>query len=194
MTDKFKYRESKEENPEEKEKIARKAAGLIEPHDIVFIGEGTTPSLILSYTDPQMPFTVFSNNHGIVIEGSGMKMVAKLIFLGGKFNSTTCSTAGSFTLEMIGRINASKVFLGVDGFSLRAGLTASNHDIAAINRAMIRQTTGSVILLSHFSKFGLVAAMEIAKPKEIDALITNIKMSRDFLEDMESLGIRLITA
>jgi len=194
MTDKFKYRKSKEENPEEKEKIARKAAGLIEPHDVVFIGEGTTASLILSNADPEMPFTVFSNNHGIAAEINGTTMVAELIFLGGRYNSVSCSTAGSFVLEMIDRINANKVFLGVDGFSLQAGLTASNQDFAAINRAMIRQTTGSVIIMSHFSKFGLVAAMEIAKPKEIDVLITNIKMSRDFSEDMESQGIRLITA
>ena len=121
-------------------------------------------------------------------------MAAELICLGGRYNSVTCATAGSAALEMIGRINASKVFLGVDAFSLRAGLTASNQDIAAINRAMIRHTTGSVIIMSHSSKFGLVAAMEIAKPKEIDVLITSTKMSKDFSDDMESLGIRLITA
>jgi len=194
MTDKFKYRKSKEENPEEKEKIARKAAGLIEPHDVIFIGEGATASLILTFADPEMPFTVFSNNHGIIAEISGMTMVAELICLGGRYNSVTCSTAGSVALEMIGKINANKVFLGVDGFSLRAGLTGSNREIVAINRAMIRQTTGSVVLMSHLSKFGLVAAMEIAKPKEIDILITNIKMSKDFSENMEPLGIRLITA
>ena len=52
MTDKFQYQQSKEENPEKKESIARKAAELIEPHDVVFIGEGTTASLTLSYVDP----------------------------------------------------------------------------------------------------------------------------------------------
>ncbi|GEM_PF-4172613 len=36
--------------------------------------------------------------------------------------------------------------------------------------------------------------MEIAKPKEIDILITNLKMSRDFCNDMKSLGIKVVIA
>lgn len=194
MTDTFQYQQSKEENPEEKESIARKAAELIEPHDVVFIAEGTTASLILSYVDPEMPFTVFSNNHGIATEIGSLTMAAELILLGGRYNSVTYATAGNLTLEIIERINANKVFLGADGFSLRTGLTTSNQDIAAINRAMIRHTTGSVILMSHHTKLGLVAAMEIAKPKEIDILITNLKMSRDFCNNMKSLGIKVVLA
>jgi len=194
LTDKFKFQKSKEENPQETKSIARKAAELIEPHDVIFIGEGTTASLILSFVDPEMPFTVFSNNHGIAAEIDNLTMSAELILLGGNYNSVTYATAGSLTLEIIERINADKVFLGVDGFSLRTGLTASTQDITAINRAMIRNTAGSVIIMSHHSKFGLVAPMEIAKAKEINILITNLKMPQDFYNEMKSLGIKVILA
>lgn len=194
MTDKFKYQNSKEENPEEKKSIAQKAAELIKPHDVVFIGEGTTASLMLRHVQPNMPFTVFSNNHGIAAEISSMTISAELILLGGTYNCVTYATAGNFTLEMIERINADKVFLGVDGFSLRTGLTTSNQDIAVINRAMIRHTTGQVIIMLDHTKFGLVAAMEIAKPKEIDILITNWKIPMDFYNDLESLDIKIVKA
>jgi len=194
VRNKFKYLNSKEENFEEKESITRKAAELIEPNDVVFVGEGTTASLLLRHVEPNMPFTVFSNNHGIAAEIDSMALSVDLVFLGGVFNTATFSTAGNFTLEMIERINANKVFLGADGFSLRAGLTTANQDIAAIDRAMIRHTTGQVIVMSDHTKFGLVAAMEIAKPKEIDILITNLKMSRDFYNDLESLDIKVIMA
>ena len=194
MTDKFKYQESKEENPEEKEKIARMAAELIEPHDVVFIGEGTTASMILSYVDRDMPCTVFSNNCGITAEIGSTALTAELILLGGKYNPVTYSTAGNVTLEIIERINANKVFLGVDAFSLRTGLTTSSQDIAAINRAMIRNTTGSVIIMSHHTKFGLVAAMEIAKAKEIDILITNLKMPKDFNNDLVAMDVEVVMA
>ncbi len=194
MTDKFKYQNSKEENPEEKEKIARKAVELIEPHDVVFIGEGTTASLLLSHVNPDVPFTVFTNNHGIAAEIGSAPISAELIFLGGTYNPVTCSTTGSFTLEMIERINANKVFLGVDAFSLRMGLTVGNPEFAAINRAMIRHTTGQVIIMSDHTKFGLVAALEVAKPKEIDVLVTNFKLSQEFYNDLESLDIEVILA
>ncbi|MCK5517601.1 MAG: DeoR/GlpR transcriptional regulator [Desulfobulbaceae bacterium] len=194
MTDKFKYQSSKEVNPEEKEKIARKAVELIQPHDVIFIGEGTTPSLILSHVDPGLPFTVFTNNHGIAAEIGNTPMSAELIFLGGVYNPVTYSTAGNYTLEMIDRINANKVFLGVDAFSLRMGLTTRNSEFAAIDRAMIRHTTGQVIAMSDHTKFGLVAALEVAKAREIDVLVTNFKMSQSFYNDLESLGIEVVLA
>ncbi len=194
MTDKFKYKSSKEENPEEKEKIVRKAVEFIEPNDVVFIGEGTTASLILSHANPDIPFTIYTNNHGIAAEIGSTPMSAELFFLGGMYNPVTYSTAGNITLEMIGRINADKVFLGVDAFSLQIGVTARNSEFAAINRAMIRQTTGKVIVMSDHTKFGLVAALEVAKPKEIDILVTNHKLSQEFYNDLESLDIEVILA
>ncbi len=194
VTSKFKYLSSKEENFEEKECIAKRAAELIEPNDVVFVGEGTTSSLLLRYVQPSMPFTVFSNNHGIVAEIDSRAISAEVILLGGVFNPATFATEGNFTLETIERINADKVFLGADGFSLRAGLTTANQNIAAIDRAMIRHTTGQVIVMSDHTKFGLVAAMEITKLKEIDVLITNLKMSEDFYNDLESLNIKVVMA
>jgi len=194
VTNKFKYQNSREENFEAKECIAKKAAKLIEPNDVVFIGEGATASLLLRYVQPNMPFTVFSNNHGIAAEIDTTTISFEMVFLGGVLNSETNATAGNFTLEMIERINANKVFLGADGFSVRAGLTSPNQDIAAIDRAMIRHTTGQVIIMSDHTKFGLVAAMEIAKLKEVDVLITNLAMPQDFYDDMASVNIQVITA
>lgn len=121
-------------------------------------------------------------------------MSSDLILLGGKYNSVTYATAGSLTLELIERINADKVFLGADGFSLRTGLTTSSQGIAAVNRAMIHNTAGSVIIMSHYTKFGLVAAFEIAKANEIDILITNLKMVQDLCDDMKSFDIKVVLA
>jgi len=192
VTGKFKYLNSKEERFEEKECIAKRAAELIEPNDVVFVGEGFTGSLLLRHVQPSMPFTVFSNNYGIVAEIDSRAISAEVIFLGGVFNPATFATEGNFALEMIERINADRVFLGADGFSLRAGLTTANQNIAAIDRAMIRHTTGQVIVMTDHTKLGLVAAMEIAKPEEVDVLITNLNMSEDFYHDLESLDIKVI--
>lgn len=193
-TTKFLYSSSKGVNPEEKKKIAAKAVGLVNAHETIFIGEGTTPSLILNYADPNLPFTVFTNNYGIAAELNNRELAAELIFLGGTYNPETCSTSGNYPLEMIERINADKVFLGADAFSLRGGLCTRNADFAAIDRAMIRNTRGEVIILSDHSKFGLIASLEIAKPKEIDIIVTNTKLSQQFYEDLASFNISVIDA
>ena len=190
----FQYKSNKEVNVEEKKKIAASAVEFIEAHDVIFIGEGTTPSLILNYVDPNLPFTVYTNNYGIASEISDRKMAATFNLLGGTYSPETCSTSGSMTLEMIGRINADKVFLGVDAFSLRSGLTTKNPEFAAIDRAMIRKTSGEVIILSDHTKFGMVETLEIAKPKEIDILVTNMKLSQQFCDDLAAFNIRVVDA
>lgn len=190
----FRYKSNKKVNVEEKKKIAARAVEFIEAHDVIFIGEGTTPSLMFHYVDPNLPFTVYTNNYGIANEISDKKLTATFNLLGGTYNPDTCSTSGSMTLEMIGRINADKVFLGVDAFSLRSGMTTSNPEFEAVNRAMIRKTTGEVIILSDHTKFGMVETLEIAKPKEIDILVTNIKLSEQFSDGLTPYNIRVVDA
>lgn len=194
MSSRFQYKSHRTVNLKEKKKIARMAVELIAAHDVIFIGEGTTLSLILNYVDPNLPFTVFTNNCGVVNEIGEKTIRAELTLLGGVYNHETCSTSGSIVLEMIERINANKVFLGADAFSLRSGLTTKHSEFAAVNRAMIRNTTGEVIVLSDHTKFGLVATLEIAKPKEIDIVVTNSKMTPQFQENFDAFNIKVIDA
>lgn len=189
---KFQYKSSIKENPREKELIAQKAASLIEPHDTVYIGEGTTAAQVIRHAVPGMPFTIFTNNLGVTAEMNGS--TAELILLGGSYNPATHALAGPLTMEMIRQVNASKVFLGADGLSLSSGLTTPNFEIALIERSMIRHTRGQVIAMAHHSKIGLVAEMSIAPLKHIDVLITNRELPTDFQKDLESLKVEVIIA
>ncbi len=73
-------------------------------------------------------------------------------------------------------------------------MTTKNPEFVAIDRAMIRHTSGQVIIMADHTKFGLVAALEVAKPKEIDVLVTDFKLSQEFYENMEALDIKVILA
>lgn len=189
---KFHYQSSIKENPREKQQIAQKAASLIEPHDSIYIGEGTTAAQVIRYAVPGMPFTIFTNNLGVTAEMKNA--TAELILLGGSYNPATHALAGPLTMEMIRQVNASKVFLGADGISLSAGLTALNLEIAVIERSMIRHTRGQVIVMADHPKIGLVAEMSIAPLKHIDVLVTNRKLPTDFQKDLESLKVEIVIA
>ena len=189
---KFRYSASGEKNLVEKQNIANRAAAMIEPHDTIYIGEGVTTAYVVRYAEPGKPFTIFTNNLGVVSEMTDS--AAELVLMAGTYNPGTHALEGPLTMEMIRQVNASKVFIGVDGLSLSAGLTTPNLDIAVIERSMIRHTRGLVIAMADHQKFGLVAAISIAPLKNIDVLITDREIPREFKQDLESMGVRVVIA
>ncbi len=188
----FHYRNSINENREQKEKIAQKAASLIEPHDTVYIGEGTTASMLVRFVDPALPFTIFTNNLGVISESETMNMAAELVVLPGTYNPRTHALAGPLTMEMIRQVNATKVFIGADGLSLSAGVSTPDLEVAAIERSMIQQTRGQVIVMADHPKFGLVAEISIAPLKHINVLITNRKIPSDFQKYLDKMGVHVV--
>lgn len=187
VIDKFHYNASAQKHPREKQLIARRAAGLIEPNDSVYIGEGVTAAQVIRYVEPAMPFTIFTNNLGLIAEVENK--AADLVVLGGTYNPSTRALAGPLTVEMIDQVNATKVFLGADGLSLSAGLTTPNLEIAMTERAMIRRTRGEVIVLADHTKFGLVAEVVITPVKNIDIIITDRQIPEDVRQNLASMNI-----
>jgi len=189
---KFFYRRSEAKNPREKTAIAKRAAVMIQPHDTIYIGEGVTASLVARYVDPDMPFTIFTNNLGVVTELG--KAAAELVLLPGTYDANTHSLAGPLTMEMIRQVHATAVFLGADALCLGAGLTTPDLQIAVIERSMIKYTRGRIIVMADHSKFGLMAEMTVAPLKQIDVLITDRKIPDDFHEELEALDVEVILA
>jgi DeoR family fructose operon transcriptional repressor len=189
---KFHYRNAIRENPEEKKRIAQKAASMIAPNDIVYIGEGTTASMVVRFVESALPFTIFTNNIGVTSEFELVNIAAELVLLPGTYNPMTNALAGPLTIEMIKQVNATKVFLGADGLSLRAGLSTPDLEIAVIERSMIQQTRGQVIVMADHPKFGLVAEMSIVPLKHIDVLITNRNIPVDFQKDLDKMGVQVV--
>ena len=91
LTGKFHYNHSVRENPVEKGRIASCASKMIEPNDMVYIGEGYTAAQIISHMDPHIHFTIFSNNLGVAAEIENKS--AELIMLPGTYDPVTNALA-----------------------------------------------------------------------------------------------------
>ena len=59
---------------------------------------------------------------------------------------------------------------------------------------MIQHTREKVIVLTDHSKFGLVAEISIAPLKQIDVLITNRKIPKDYQKSLDSMGVQVVIA
>ncbi len=159
---------------------------------MIYLGEGASTAEMMHFIDPEMPLTLFTNNLGAVphIENKA----AELIVLGGTYTPETHSLAGPITMEHIQQINATKVFLGVDGLSLSSGLTTPNLDIAVIERSMIQHTRGKVVVMADHSKFGLVAEVVVAPIHQINIIVTDRNVPGGFQKDLKQMGVKVIVA
>jgi DeoR family transcriptional regulator, fructose operon transcriptional repressor len=175
---------------EEKRRIAAAAAALIKPGETVFLGSGTTAAQVLRHVDPQLEARVITHNVGAAVEAEGLRI--ELVLLGGLYRSHSNALEGSLATDLVGGFFASKMLLGPDGMSLEEGLTTPSIGIAAVERAMLRQTRGEVLVLADSSKIGVVADVAICPLDRADVVIVDDGIGDGVLEELRRLGLRVV--
>ncbi len=174
---------------ENKDAIAKAAAGLIEDGDTVFINGGSTTHHIFRYIINNNVTVVTSNASCIgQVTHSGLD----LIVCGGHYYPESQSFYGGITNSIIEQINASKAIIGVHGISIRYGLTSPMYHAAETTRRMINRTRGEIIVVADHSKIGLVSDFVTAPVNRISTLITDYFPDEDYHREFLNLGIRVI--
>ena len=165
------YEQNTVTHAEEKERIAKAAAEMIEPHDTVFLGSGTTVVHMLRYIDPELLARVITHSLSAAVEARRLQI--ELFFLGGLYRPQLDTVEGTWPLDMIGQFHADKTFLGADCLDVSAGLTTPSIAVAGLELAMIRRTRGEVVVLADSSKIGLVGPVVICPLDQIDVVFVD---------------------
>lgn len=177
-------------NAHEKERIAQATAAMIKQGETVFLGSGTTATQVLSYVDPDLQARIVTHNLGAV--SSAQKKALDVIILGGLYRPRSNTVEGALSLEVLGNFHASKFILGADGVSLEEGITTASVGLAGVERAMIRQTRGEVIVLADRSKIGIVGDFVICTLDEIHTVVVDDGIDSDVRDEMLRRGLRVV--
>ena len=86
-----------------------------------------------------------------------------------------------------------KLFLGIGGIDLDAGLTEFNSEDALVKKAMLRSAK-EVIVVADASKIGEVAFAAVAPLSVVDYLITDDSLSSAVQAKLEELNIQVFIA
>jgi DeoR/GlpR family transcriptional regulator of sugar metabolism len=184
------YDDNVASHAEEKLRIARRAAKLIEPGETVFLSSGTTAAQVLRHVDPALEARIVTHNVGALAEAHGLRL--EVVLLGGRYWPRPNAVEGPLAVEMAGRFKATKMLLGVDGFDLEEGLTTPTVGIAGVERAMIGHTRGEVIVLADSSKIGVVADVVICGLDRVDAVMLDDGIDESLCEEIGRLGPRCL--
>ena len=185
------YTEKDQTNRTEKEKIGRAVNDVVEEGDTLLINTGSTTSQVLRHLSGKSMRVISSNANAIMeVEDPNIE----LLLTGGIFRKQSNSLIGFFAHSMLEQVCGSKAIIGVDGLSVKFGLTTPVHQEAEVSRLMIERTQGPVIVVADHSKMGVVSNFVTAPIKQVNVLITDSGIKPDFRKMLEEMGIRVIIA
>ena len=163
---------------QEKTAIAKKAASLIQEHDVIFIDAGTTNELLVNELhDPRVTVVTNSIHHATKLVERNIPTV----IIGGKVKRSTDASIGGVALNQIGQLNFDKAFIGMNGID-DGFFTTPDMEEGAVKRA-IMENAKQTYVLSDSSKLDQVSFVKVA-PLAKAKIITN-KISSILLEKIK---------
>ncbi len=185
------YGEAAAANPEAKRAIGRTAASFVEPGDTVFLNGGTTTLQVFRYLDAD-GVRIVTNHVGIAAEAAERDV--ELLLIGGRVRSASNSAVGPFATDALRRVFATRSFIGVEGISLRSGLTTPTEAEAEVARLMIEQTRGEVTVVADATKIGTIADVVIAPLERVDRLVVDTDVDAELTEPIAAAGVEVVRA
>ncbi|MEP6643322.1 MAG: transcriptional repressor AgaR [Acidobacteriaceae bacterium] len=153
-----------------KQRIALAAASMVTEGQVLILDSGTTTTAIARVLKHFQNLTIITNAVNIAVELSGTSI--EVILTGGTLRKNSFSLVGPIAEETLHRLNADILFLGVDGFDVRHGLSTPNLLEAKVNRAMM-EVSKSCWAVCDSSKFGRRSLSLIAPPSALHGVITD---------------------
>lgn len=179
-------------SPEAKSMIARAAARLVRPGQVVILDGGTTAVLMARHLPTDLKATVITHSPSIAVELASYAGV-EVELIGGRLFKHSVVTVGATAAEAIARVRADTYFMGVTGVHPEFGLTTGDPEEAAIKRALSRQAAETVVLASR-EKLGAASPFLILPLSEVDALVVEQGLPDELVEPYRRIGIAMINA
>lgn len=100
---------------------------------------------------------------------------------------------GGLTEDALDRFHVDKLFLGVGGIDLEAGLTEFNVEDSQVKQALIRRAK-ECIVVTDSSKFGNVAFAAVAPISVVNVIVTDNDLDPEVRASLEASEIEVLLA
>lgn len=174
----------------EKQRIGKKAAEFVKSGDSIILDSGTTLTEMVKHLLDRKNLNVVTTALNITL-ALGKEPTNNILLTGGEFKAPTLSLTGERAAVLFENLFVEKLFLAAGGFSLEAGLTYPGFSDITLKRAMI-DSAKIVFLLADSSKFGKVRFASLGCLDKIDYIITDDNISKEYVDNLEELGVKVI--
>ncbi|ACD23076.1 MULTISPECIES: DeoR/GlpR family DNA-binding transcription regulator [Clostridium] len=176
----------------EKIKIGKAAAKLIQNDDIIIIDAGTTTEKLAQSISDDIKLTALFYSINILSSLKNRKNI-ELIFSGGYFHENTQMFESPEGISLIENMRANKVFVSAAGVHETLGVTCSNNYEVATKRAIISSSVEKILLVDS-DKFDSVKSSYFSDLQEFDIVITDHGIPDEWRTRLEDMEIQVIIA
>ena len=182
----FRYREKIA--ADEKRRLARFAATLIEPGQIIIIDDGSTAGGLADIIGDIRPLTVITNNLGVINKLAAIAGI-DVISLGGQYSNKFNGFFGIITEDALRSLRADAAFLSSSAIH---GASAFHQDqeVVQTKRKMMKSAARAYLMVDH-GKFGKSALHFLTGLEGFDAVITGAEIDPVYENALSEAGVRL---
>jgi DeoR family transcriptional regulator, aga operon transcriptional repressor len=174
---------------DEKRRIGRAAAEMIEPGETIAVTPGTTTAEIIRGLPLNANITLVTNTVNIAMELSKRKDVDVFV-TGGHLRGDWFSLVGASAVQNLGNLLIHTLFVGADGLDAEWGASCHNAEEAEFNAALLRRARRRIGVVDH-TKLGEVAGWRICETAALQAIITDTGATDEMIAPFEAKGIRV---
>ena len=171
-------------NADEKKKIAKYAAGMIEANDVVYLDAGSSTLELIEYLDQKEAHYI---TNGLMQAQQLTLKGFHVVCLGGEVRNITGACVGANTMKSLSRYHFSKGFFGTNGIDLMNGFTTPDSEEAAIKELAMERCQMSYVLSDH-SKFNKVYHVTFGQIN--DAVIITDHCEKEIKEQATVVEVR----
>lgn len=174
---------------EAKQWIAKIAASQLKPGDCIFLDHSTTAAELCAEIR-NMDLTVVTNSLWVIRELSNQENI-NLVVTGGNVRVIDQGLFGLEALNFLRSHYFDKVFFSCKSLHRTRGIFDANEQVAAFRQALCEQGARSY-LMADSTKFGAPSFIHIMPYSKLDAVITEARPSREWVESFVKEGVELL--
>ncbi|MGL4573133.1 MAG: DeoR/GlpR family DNA-binding transcription regulator [Clostridium sp.] len=161
-------------NVDEKVRIAKYAASLIEENDFVYIDAGTTTELMIDFITETKAIYI---TNGIVHAKKLIQKKCNVYIIGGELKLSTEAIVGIEAIDSLKKYNFTKGFFGTNGIDPKSGFTTPDIQEALVKREALNKSNKGYILADR-SKFNHISAVTFGEINKGIIITTELEDSR----------------
>jgi DeoR/GlpR family transcriptional regulator of sugar metabolism len=165
---------------------------LVEPGQLLALGGGTTVRELARRLPDDLRATVLTTAPDVAVALLDHPAL-DVVLLGGPVNSITRTVVGVEAIQALAGVRPDLCLLGACSIHAAAGVTIMNREEAFVERAMLQASARTAVLTAG-SKLGTAGPYVVGATAEIDHLVTDDDAPMDALDEIEDLGVEVITA
>lgn len=176
-------------NAENKQKIAKRAAELVNDGDVILLDASTTVLYMTKFLQDRRELTVVTNQLELAQIMARVPQT-RVILLGGIVDAEGIKVNGTISQDVLKDLHINTAFVSSVGFSFESGLMESEIDEAGFKEQVIKSASKVVAVLDS-SKFSKLALKPFAKMSQISHIITDDSIDFEILKRLKEFNLSI---